>query len=140
MIAQHDTGSTQQFNSPKNLSSAHQTKERIDSANKTKNNARFDHLNLRKYFVEIDSIQYPRDSFLTNYEENDYIEPYKNLKLFFKEYTGEPLLNLFISYPAIETKCPIAISDLGRQPDHKVPKKINYFKNTTLILIMLEYS
>ena len=140
MIVQHDTRSAQEVNSPKILSSAHQTKESIDSANKNKNNARFDHLNLRKNFVEIDSIQYPTDSFLINYEENDYIEQYKNLKLFFKEYTGEPLLNLFISFPAMETKCPIAIIDLGRQPDHKVPKKFNYFKNITLILIMLECS
>ena len=52
MIVQHDIGSAQQVNAPKYLICAHQTKEKIDGANK--NNAIFDHLNLRKYYVEID--------------------------------------------------------------------------------------
>ena len=78
MIVQHDIGSAQQVSSPKYLISAHQTKERIDSANNNINNAIFDHLNLRNYYVEIDSIRYPRDSLLINYEEDDFIEQYKN--------------------------------------------------------------
>ena len=61
------------------------TKTKIeDSANKNKNIAIFDHLNLQKYYVEIDGQIYPSDSLLINYEENDYIDQYKNLKLFFK--------------------------------------------------------
>ena len=113
MIVQHDIGSAQQVNAPKNLICAHQTKHRIDSPNKNKNNAVFDHLILRKYYVEIDGQRYPRDSLLTNYEENDYIEQCKNSKILFKEYVGEPLLNLLISYPDMETKYPIGIFDLG---------------------------
>ena len=54
MIVQHDIGSAQQVNAPKKLICAHQTKQRIDSANKNKNNATFDHLNLLNFFVEID--------------------------------------------------------------------------------------
>ena len=88
MIVQHDIGSAQQVIAPKNLICAHQTKERMDGANKNKNNAIFDHLNLRNYFVEIDSIRYTRDSLLINYVENDYIEQYKNLKLFLKNISG----------------------------------------------------
>ena len=34
MIVQHDIGSAEQVNAPKNLISAHQIKERIDTANK----------------------------------------------------------------------------------------------------------
>ena len=49
-------------------------KDRIDIPNKNKNNAIFDHLNHKKYFVEIDSQRYPRDSVLINYVQNDYIE------------------------------------------------------------------
>ena len=49
--------------------------------------------------MEIDGQRYPRDSSLMNYEENDYIEQNKDLKLFFKENIGEPILNPFISYP-----------------------------------------
>ena len=35
----------------------------------------------------------------------------KNLKLFFKEYIEEPLLNPLISYPDMKTKYPIEIVD-----------------------------
>ena len=74
------------------------------------NIAIFDNVDLRKYHVEIDSLRYPRDSLLIKYE-NDYSEQYKNLKLFFKEYIGEPILNPFISYPDMKTKYPIEIRD-----------------------------
>ena len=37
------------------------------------NIATFDNLNLRKYYVEIDSQRYRRDKIPINYEENDYI-------------------------------------------------------------------
>ena len=47
-----------------------------------------------------------------NYEQNDYIEQYKDLKLFFIEYIGESLLSPFISYPDMKTKYPIEIIDL----------------------------
>ena len=144
MIVQHDIGSAQQVNAPKYLISAHQTKERVDSADKNKNNAIFDHLNLRKFYIEIDSIRYPRDSLFTNYEENDYIEEHKNLKLIFKEYFGEALTDPFISYPDIETKYPIGIIDLGHQRDHITPKNIHLFQkygadpdNARLFLILI---
>ena len=46
------------------------------------NIAIFGNLDLRKYFVDIDGQIYPRDSVLINYEENDYIQECKDLKLF----------------------------------------------------------
>ena len=79
MVVQVDIGSAQQVKSPKCLICAHQTKNRIDSPNKNKNFAIFDHLNLQKHYVEIDGQGYPRDSLLINYEQNDCIEQYKNL-------------------------------------------------------------
>ena len=91
MIVQHDIGSAQQVNSPKYLIWAHQTKYRLGGHDKKINIAVFDNLDLRKYPVEIDSLRYPRDTVLTNYEQNDYIEQYKHLFLFFKEYVGEPI-------------------------------------------------
>ena len=144
MIVQIDIGSAQQVHSPEYLIAAHQNKERIDSPNKNKNNAIFDHLSLRNYYVEIDGQRYPRDSLLINYEENDYIEQYKNLKLFFKEYIGEQLLNAFISYSDMETKYPIEIIDLRHQSDHITPKKIQLFHeysanpdNARLFLVLI---
>ena len=83
-ITQLDNGSSQNIQSPKFLIGAHQTKDRIDGAISTKNVSIFDNLGLRKSYIEIDGQRYPRDSSLMNYEQNDYIEQYKDLKLFFK--------------------------------------------------------
>ena len=126
-ITQLDIDSSQNVQSPKYLIGAHQTKDRIDGAISTKNVAIFDNLDLRKYYIEIDGQRYPRDSSLMNYEQNDYIEQYKDLKLFFKEYIGEELMSPFISYPDMKTKYPIEIIDLRHQSDHITPKKIQLF-------------
>ena len=64
--------------------SAHQTSLRTTTPDKKTNIAIFDNLDLRKYYVEIDRQRYPRDSVLINYEENDYIQHYKDLKKFLK--------------------------------------------------------
>ena len=121
-ITQLDIGTSQHVNSPKYLIDAHQTRIRADTANKNNNIAIFDNLNLQKYYAEIDSIRYPRDSVLVNYEQNDYIEKYKDLKIFFKGYIGEQLMSPFLSYPDMKTKYPIEKIDLRHQSDHVTPK------------------
>ena len=63
-----------------------------------------------------------------NYNENDYIDQYKDLKLFYKEYVGEELLNPFVSYPDLRNKYPIQVIDLGFQTDHITPKQIQLFE------------
>ena len=126
-ITQLDIGSSQNIQSPKYLIGAHQTRDRIDAPISTKNVAIFDNLDLRKYYIEIDGQRYPRDSSLMNYEQNDYIEQYKDLTLFFKEYIGEELMSPFISYTDMKTKYPIEIIDLSHQSDHITPKKIQLF-------------
>ena len=123
-ITQLDIGSSQNVQSPKYLIGAHQTKDRIDGAISTKNVSIFDNLDLRKYYIEIDGQRYPRDSSLMKYEQIDFLEQYKNLKIFFKEYIGEQLLTPFISYPDVKTKYPIEIIDLRHQADHITPEKI----------------
>ena len=127
-ITQIDIGSAQQVNSPKYLIACHQTAARLNAPDKGINISRFDNLNVRKYFVEVDSIRYPRDGILINYPENDYIDQYRDLKLFYKEYVGEELLNPFVSYPDMKTKYPIQVIDLRFQPDHITPKKIQLFE------------
>ena len=80
-------------------------KQQLDQLFLKKNNISiFDNLNVSKYFVEIDGQRYPRDSILTNYPLNDYIDQYRDLKLFYKEDVGEELLNPFVSYPDMKTK------------------------------------
>ena len=84
-------------------------------------------MDLRKNYVEIDGQRCPRDSVLINYEENDYIQQYKDLKFFWKEYIGEPILNPLISYLDMKTKYPKEIIDLTHQRDYITPKKIQLF-------------
>ena len=127
LLVQHDIGSAQNVISPKYLISAHQTSLRITTPDKNNNIAIFDNLYLRKYYAEIDGQRYPRDSVLINYEENDYIQQYKELKLFYREYIGEPILNPLISYRDMKTKYPIEIRDLKHQPDYITSKKIQLF-------------
>ena len=127
-IYQIDIGSAQSVNSPKYLICAHQTANGADTNDKRNNKSVFDHLNVRKYFIEIDGIRYPRDSVLTNFELNDYLDQYKDVKLFYKEYVGEELLNPFISYPDMKNKYPIQVIDLKHQQDHITPKKIQLFE------------
>ena len=78
-----------------------------------------------------------------NYEENDYIEQNKCSKLFFIKYIREPILNPFISYPAMKTKNPIGIIDLRHQLHHLTPKNIQLVQenganpNNARFLLML---
>ena len=127
-IFQVDIGSAQSVNSPKDLICAHQTHDRSALPNKRNNISIFDNINVRKYFVEIDGERYPRDSVLINYPENDYIDQHRDLKLFYKEYIGEELLNPFVSYPDMKDKYPIQVIDLRFQADHITPKKIQLFE------------
>ena len=126
-ITQLDIASSQNVQSPKYLIGVHQTKDRIDGAISTKNVAMFDNFDLRKYYNEIDDQRYPRDSSLMNYEQNDYVEQYKDLKLFSKVYIGEQSMSPFISCPDMKTKYPIEIIDLRHQCDHITPKEIQLF-------------
>ena len=80
MISQTDIRSSQKVSSLKYLISAHQTRANPDTAHKNNNNAIFDSLNLQNYYVEIDGVRYPRDRVAVKYEQNDYIEQYKDLK------------------------------------------------------------
>ena len=143
-IYQVDIGSAQSVKSPKYLICAHQTTARADTINKRTNLSVFDHLNVRKYLIEIDGVRYPRDGVLTNYTLNDYIDQYKDIKLFYKEYVGEELLNPFVSYPDMKDKYLIQVIDLRFQTDHITPKKIQLFEeyranpgNAKLFIILI---
>ena len=128
LLVQHYIGSTQQVNSPKYSISSHQTKHTILTHSKNNIIAIFDNLDLRKFYVEIDGQLYPRDGISINYTEIDYIDQYRDIKLFFKEYIGEPIMNPLISYPDRKTKYSIGNTDLGRQPDLLTFKKIQLFQ------------
>ena len=83
---------------------------------------------MKKYFFEIDGFRYPKESVITNFSENDFLDQYRDLKSFYQEYVGEPLMSPFISYIDMKTKYPIQIQDLRHQIDHITPKKIQLFE------------
>ena len=78
--------------------------------------------------MEKDGQQYPKDSLLINYGENDYIAQDRELLLFFKENIGEPIIKFLISYPDMKTNYPIEVIDLRHQDDQITPKKIQLFQ------------
>ena len=142
---QVDLASAQHINSPKYLKSAFETNLRT-TANKAGNPSIFDDNHVTKYFVEIDGVRYPKDGVLTNFEENSYLDQYRDLKLFYKEYVGEELLHPYISYPDMKNLYPIQITDLRQQVDHITPKKIQLFEefsedpnNERLFLILVRH-
>ena len=119
---QVDIASAQNINSPKYLISAFQTNART-TPNKASNPSIIDNNNVTKYFVEIDGVRYPKDGVLTKFEQNSYLDQYRDLKLFYKEYIGEELLQPYISYSDMKYLYPIQITDLRFQVDHLSPKK-----------------
>ena len=86
---QVDISSSQTTKSPKYLIAAHQTEARIGTANKGNTVAVFDHVGVKKYFAEIDRFRYPKETVLTNFAKNDYLDQYRDLKLFYKYNVGE---------------------------------------------------
>ena len=90
---QVDIGSAQHIICPKYLISAFQTNART-TPNEASNPAIFDNNNVTKYFVETDGVRYPKDGVLINFEENSYLDQYRDLKIFYKDYVGEELYNI----------------------------------------------
>ena len=149
---QVDISSASNINSPLYLIAAHQKTQRPDPANPANNlsknrfnNAIFDHVNVRKYYSEIDGIRYPKNPVMANFAENNYLEQYKDLKLFYKEYVGESILSPIITYDKMKNYYPIQIIDLRFQVDHLSPKKIRLFEkydpntNTNLYVILIKH-
>ena len=116
---QLDKGSASNINNPLYLIVAHQKTQRENPARPRNqfNNSIFVHVDVKRYFVEIDGVRYPKDTVETNFSDKKYLDQYKDLKLFYKEYNGETLLHPFISYLDMKTFYPIHVIDLGFQID-----------------------
>ena len=82
---QVDIGSAQHIISPKYLIGVLQTSNRIGVPNKANNPTILDTNYVTKCFFEIDGARYPRDGFSTNFEENSYLDQYRDTKLFYGE-------------------------------------------------------
>ena len=132
---QIDFSSASNTNSPLYLIAAHQRTRRpnpddltINLSNNWFNNAIFDHSKVRKHHSEIDGVRYPKNPIMVNFDENSYLEMFRDLKLFFKEYVGEQFLSPIISYYKNKTYYPIQITYLSFQIDNISPKKSRLFE------------
>ena len=89
---QVDISSASNINSPLYLIAAHQKTQRHDPADATINlphnrfnNAIFVDVKVGKYYSEIDGMRYPKNPIMTNFDENNYLDQYRDLKLFYKD-------------------------------------------------------
>ena len=79
---QLDIGSASDINITLYLIVSHQKTQRDNPARPANqfNNAIFDHVDVKRYFVEIDGVRYPKDPVETNFSDNKYLDQYKDLK------------------------------------------------------------
>ena len=124
---------------------AHQKTQRDNPARPPNqfNNAVFDNVDVKRCFVQIDGVRHPKDPVETNYSENKYLDQYRDLKIFYKEYNGESFLSPFIIYLDMKTFYLIQVIDLRFQTDEITPKKIRLsekHENTSKTLIYMLYS
>ena len=143
-----EIGSASNINIPLYLIVVHQKTQRDNPARPPNqfNNAVFDNVDVKRFFVEIDGVRYPNDPFETNFSDNKFLDQYRDLELFYKEYNGESLLHPLISYLDMKTFYPIQVIDLGFQIDYITPKKIRLFEeyenapeNTNLYVILIKH-
>ena len=67
------------------------------------NNAVFDHVGVKRYFVEIDGFRYAKDPVETKFPDKKFLDQYRDLEFFYKDYNGESLLHPFISFLDMKT-------------------------------------
>ena len=63
---------------------------------------------------------------MVDFEENSYLEMFRDLKLFFREYVDEQLLSPIISNDKLKDYSPIELLNLRFQVHHISPKKIRF--------------
>ena len=83
---------------------------------------------------------------MVSFAKNNYLEQYKDFKLFYKEYVGDQLLSPIITYDKLKNCYRFQIIDLRFQLDHVSPKKILLFEeydfnptNTNLYVILKKH-
>ena len=85
-------------------------------------------LNVRNYFVKIDGIGYTRESVNVDYNTNKYLDQYRDLKLFYEEHVGEPLLGSYTAHLDIKNFYPTRIIDFGYQLGLITHKQFKYVR------------
>ena len=80
---QLNRGSASIINNPLYLIAVHRKTQRDNPAipQNQFNNAVFDNVDVKRFFVEVDGITYPEDPIETKYSENNYLDQYRDLKI-----------------------------------------------------------
>ena len=91
---------------------------------------------MRKYHVDVDGVRYQRNGVSINYASIDYLDQYRDLKMFYEEYIGKELLSPSVNYIDMKIHYTIQLIDLRFQVDHFYPKKFTYFKKTDMIMVL----
>ena len=72
------------------LKGAHQKTQRPDPADRANNlpnnrinNAIFDHVTVRNYYSGIDGVRFQKIPIMINYDANNYLDQYRDLKIFY---------------------------------------------------------
>ena len=99
---QFGIGRAQKSKSPNYLIVAQQAATRIGVLIKANNVAVFDNLNMRNYHVDIDGMRYTRDGISFDYALNDYVDQYRYLPLFHREYLSEQLFSPLYKFSSYE--------------------------------------
>ena len=138
---QLDIGSASNINIPLYLIVAHQKTQGDNPARPPNqfNNAVFDNVDVKRYFVEIDGVRYPNDPVETNFSDNKNLDHYRDFKLFYKKYNGESLLHLLISYLDMKTFYPIQVIDFDFKLIILHQRKIDFSRNMKMRLKTLIY-
>ena len=106
-----------------------QTQNRIGVPDKAKIIAIFDTNHVTKSFVEIDGARYPKDGVSAKFEENSHLDQYRDIKIFYREYVVEQLLDPYISYTDMRNVYLIEAIDLRFQVDHITTKISQLFED-----------
>ena len=145
---QVDISSASNINSPLCLIAVHQQTQRDNPARPLGQykDAIFDHVEVRKYYSGVDGVRNPKNPAMVIYEENKYLDQYRDIKLFYKDYVGESMLSPIITYDRMKDFYPFQIIDLRFQVDPISPNKIRIFEeyndnpaDTVMYIILMKH-
>ena len=123
-----DIGSAQNVNSPNYLTAAYQSQVGIGVPTKKNKIAVFDGHDVTENFVEMGDQRYPKDSISINSNENEFLDQYRDPKLFYGEYVGVQFLSSHLTDLDMMKTYRNQVVDLRRQVHQITPEKIQLLK------------
>ena len=82
---------------------------------------------MEKYYAEIDTIRHAKDPVKTKFTKMNYLNQYRDLKIFHRAHIVEEILSPIGTYEKVKTFYPIQLIDHRFQIVYGTPKKIGLF-------------